>query len=126
MKGASMFHRSQRFARTRPQPSLPGALNLVPFLDVLMNLILFLLISQGLVASLGAIRAGAARPPAPGPAPGVTDLRLALTVSDAGYLLVARGGVSPARTGAFQLTRAEGGERPLGPSSQVVLPRRAD
>lgn len=78
-----------------------GELNIVPYLDILVNLIMFLLVAQATLASLGMIDVTA---PTYGPAAGGAGadpnkeqkkLRLTVGIGKDGFYIAARGGVLP-------------------------------
>ncbi len=76
-----------------------GELNIVPYLDILINLIMFLLVAQATLVSIGLIDvtapsytpvgAGTPEPPAEG------LLRLTIGVAAKGFYIAAKGGVLP-------------------------------
>ncbi|MEE2901835.1 MAG: biopolymer transporter ExbD [Myxococcota bacterium] len=77
-----------------------GELNIVPYLDIMVNLIMFLLVTQATMVSLGVIdvTAPSYAPAGPG-ADGKSkvdpqaDLKLTVGVSNDGYYIAAKGGV---------------------------------
>jgi biopolymer transport protein ExbD len=82
-----------------------GELNVVPYLDIVVNLIMFLLVAQAAHSALGIIDA---RAPSLGPGPAKASLNLTIGISDEGFFIAAKGGVLPG---------AEGGP---------TIPKRAD
>ena len=77
-------------------------LNIVPYLDILINLIMFLLVSQAALVSLGVIDVSAPSYSPPGPSntpppdPGEgANLKLTLGVAKLGFYIAAKGGVLP-------------------------------
>jgi len=75
-----------------------GELNIVPYLDIMVNLIMFLLVAQATMVSLGMIDVtapsySAAGPAGGGPEDARTNLRLTLGVASDGFYIAARGGV---------------------------------
>ena len=78
-----------------------GELNIVPYLDILVNLIMFLLVAQATLAHLGMIdvtaptynSAGAGATPDPGKEQ--KKLRLTVGIGKDGFYIAARGGVLP-------------------------------
>jgi biopolymer transport protein ExbD len=77
-----------------------GELNIVPYLDILVNLIMFLLVSQATLVSLGMVDVTAPTYSAPGGGGGAppkesNDLKLTIGVARDGYYIAAKGGVLP-------------------------------
>lgn len=105
-----------------------GELNIVPYLDIVINLIMFLLVAQATMVSLGMIdvTAPSYTPVGPGsnqdPAQQDKQLRLTVGIASQGFYIAARGGVIPGQEGeeAPELTAA-GVTR-----SPPTVPRKAD
>ncbi len=105
-----------------------GELNIVPYLDILINLIMFLLVGQATLVSLGMINVNAPSYSPPGGA-GVTDptnakpqLRLTIGVAKDGYYIAAKGGVLPGTQPETPgETTAEGVAK-----RKPTIPRKAD
>lgn len=104
-----------------------GELNIVPYLDIMINLIMFLLVAQATMVSLGMIDVTAPSYAQVGPGP--TDaadadkrLRLTIGVAAQGFYIAAKGGVLPGEEeeGTGELT-ADGVER-----SAPTIPKKAD
>jgi biopolymer transport protein ExbD len=76
-----------------------GELNIVPYLDILINLIMFLLVAQATLVSLGLIDVTApsySPVGAGGPPQDPTEmLRLTVGIADKGFYIAAKGGVLP-------------------------------
>ena len=76
-----------------------GELNIVPYLDILINLIMFLLVAQATLVSLGMITVNAPSYSPPGGGNGGKDpkpqLRLTIGVAKDGFYIAAKGGVLP-------------------------------
>jgi biopolymer transport protein ExbD len=76
-----------------------GELNIVPYLDILINLIMFLLVAQATLVSLGLIdvTAPSYAPIGAGgqPPPGEEQLRLTVGIAAKGFYIAAKGGVLP-------------------------------
>jgi biopolymer transport protein TolR len=75
-----------------------GELNLVPYLDIMVNLIMFLLITQATMVSLGVVDVTAPSYAVAGPAGGKkpdpkADLKLTVGVAVDGFYIAAKGGV---------------------------------
>jgi biopolymer transport protein TolR len=85
------FHFSRQKLRPREEESA-GELNVVPYLDILMNLIIFMLLSMAGLATLGMVSASAPEIAPPrgdrqGPA-----LTLVVAVAQAGFFIEGAGG----------------------------------
>lgn len=104
-----------------------GELNIVPYLDILVNLIMFLLVAQATLAHLGMIdvtaptynTAGAGA--TPDPTKEQKKLRLTVGIGKDGFYIAARGGVLPGEqetTGELTKDNVE----KLAPT----IPKRAD
>lgn len=81
-------------------PEADGELNIVPYLDILVNLIMFLLVAQATLAHLGMIDVtaptyGAGANPNPDPTTEQKRLRLTVGIGKDGFYIAARGGVLP-------------------------------
>lgn len=109
-------------------PSESGELNIVPYLDVIINLIMFLLVGQAAMVALGMIdvTAPSYAQAIPGDSAGPTEankaLRLTVGVSQQGFYIAARGGVLPGQTeeGPAEVT-TEGIQK-----SSPTIPKLAD
>jgi biopolymer transport protein TolR len=81
-----------------------GELNIVPYLDILINLIMFLLVAQATLASLGMIDVTAPSynttgvGATPDPTQQAKKLRLTVGIGRDGFYIAARGGVLPGET----------------------------
>ncbi len=116
------FYYSKRKLRPRDKEEM-GELNIVPYLDILMNLIIFLLASITGLASLGILNVNA---PNYGPASGVASgdqpqqqqLLLTVAISQKGFYVAATGGVlGQAAEGQGQAQPGQG---------EPTIPRKAD
>lgn len=106
-----------------------GELNIVPYLDIVVNLIMFLLVAQATMVALGVIDvtapsyAVAGPGPQPTPDPTKVDLKLTIGIAEDGYYIAAKGGVLPGETpppeGA-QLTPDQVTKR------EPTIPKKAD
>lgn len=80
-------------------PEEDGELNIVPYLDIMVNLIMFLLVAQATMVSLGMIDVTAPTYGAPGPSAGADpsqqQLRLTVGIARDGFYIAAKGGVLP-------------------------------
>lgn len=78
-----------------------GELNIVPYLDILVNLIMFLLVTQATLVSLGLIDVTAPSYSVAGPGQANPDdsqgknLRLTIGIAQTGFFIAAKGGVLP-------------------------------
>jgi biopolymer transport protein TolR len=79
-----------------------GELNIVPYLDIVVNLIMFLLVAQATMVALGVIDVTAPSYAPPGPSttekpqdPDKPDLKLTIGIAEDGYYIAAKGGVLP-------------------------------
>jgi biopolymer transport protein ExbD len=75
-------------------------LNIVPYLDILVNLIMFLLVTQATLVSLGIVDVSAPSYAAAGPGPSSSNdqeknLRLTIGIAGQGFYIAAKGGVLP-------------------------------
>lgn len=90
-----------RRKRKPPEEHEMGELNIVPYLDILVNLIMFLLVSQATLVSLGVIDVTAPSYAPAGPSQAqqqddpAKDLKLTLGVAKDGFYIAATGGVLP-------------------------------
>jgi biopolymer transport protein ExbD len=101
-----------------------GELNIVPYLDIMINLIMFMLVAQAAMVALGMIDVTAPSYSVAGPGgpsnPDVEkNLRLTIGVSHDGFYIAARGGVVGGE-GTGELT-PDGVER-----TKPTVPKRAD
>ncbi|MEK7704623.1 MAG: biopolymer transporter ExbD [Myxococcota bacterium] len=83
-----------------------GELNIVPYLDIVTNLVMFILVSMVGLISLGVLDVGTPKIGAPdtasaaAPAPSDTPpLTLTVAISDKGFFVAGTGGVLPGDTG---------------------------
>jgi biopolymer transport protein TolR len=115
-----------RRKRRLPEEEETGELNIVPYLDILVNLIMFLLVAQATLVSLGLIdvTAPSYAQVASGqgsPTPEKEQLRLTIGIAKEGFFIAAKGGVLPGDVqGTGQLT-TDGVER-----EAPTVPKRAD
>lgn len=79
-----------------------GELNIVPYLDIVVNLIMFLLVAQATMVALGVIDVTAPTYNAPGEGaqkppddPNKKDLTLTIGIAREGFFVAAKGGVLP-------------------------------
>src|SRR4051794_38957215 len=98
------FHFSKRKLRPKEEEET-GELNIVPYLDIMMNLIMFMLLSMTGLVCFGVLNVAA--PKYGGPtAGGATEdsnkpkLLLTVLISDKGFFVAGSGGVLPGDTGA--------------------------
>src|SRR5262245_23024879 len=117
-----------RRKRKLVQEEPTGELNIVPYLDILINLIMFLLVAQATLVSLGLIdvTAPSYAPPGGGPdrpPPGEEALRLTIGVAAKGFYIAAKGGVLPGETGETPPTEITPDGVALNPPT---IPKRAD
>ena len=100
------FHFSKR--KLRPQePEDVGELNIVPYLDIMMNLIMFMLLSMTGLISFGVLNVSSPKFADPGQVKAATaedpnkpKLLLTVLISDKGFFIAGSGGVLPGDTGA--------------------------
>src|SRR4051812_32571344 len=91
------FHFSKRKIRPKEEEET-GELNIIPYLDILMNLIIFILLSMTGLATFGILNVNA---PNYGAGAGSNDpnekppLLLTVAISPKGFFLAATGGVLP-------------------------------
>ncbi|MBI2377591.1 MAG: biopolymer transporter ExbD [Deltaproteobacteria bacterium] len=94
---ADYVRRHRKVGHDLHQDEAMGELNIVPLLDILVNLIMFLLVSQATMISLGVIDVTAPSYAAAGPGGGPDEnkpqLKLTLGVAKEGYFIAASGGV---------------------------------
>lgn len=94
------FHASRRKLRPKEEEEI-GELNIVPYLDIMMNLIMFMLLSMTGLVSFGVLNV--ASPKFGGPSAGVSNpdeankpkLLLTVLVADTGFFIAGSGGVLP-------------------------------
>ena len=102
-----------------------GELNIVPYLDILVNLIMFMLVAQATLVSLGMIDVTAPSYNVPGMVgPGDDDkpkLRLTVGIGKDGFYIAAKGGVLPGETETTGDLTADGVSR-----SAPTIPMRPD
>jgi len=97
------FHFSKRKLRPKEDDDT-GELNIVPYLDIMMNLIMFMLLSMTGLASFGVLNVASPKygPPAGAVAPeqqeGKKQLMLTVLISDKGFFVAGTGGVLPGET----------------------------
>ena len=91
------FYYSRR--KTRPkEEEESGELNIIPYLDILMNLIIFMLLSMSGLATFGMLNVNA---PEYGPGGGLggndekPPLTLSVSIANTGFYVAAAGGVLP-------------------------------
>jgi biopolymer transport protein ExbD len=94
------FYFSKRKLRP-PEEEVGGELNIVPYLDILMNLIIFMLLSMTGLATFGFLNVNA--PNYGGPSAGAGDnqdkpLLLTVAISKDGFYVAATGGVLPGQS----------------------------
>ncbi|MFO0727210.1 MAG: biopolymer transporter ExbD [Myxococcota bacterium] len=100
-------------------------LNIVPYLDIVMNLIMFLLVTQATMVTLGLIDVTAptysSAGPGPAPDPDKKDLTLTIGIAQEGFYIAAKGGVLPGETEeSAELTAENVSKRP------PTVPKKAD
>ncbi|MGC4121574.1 MAG: hypothetical protein QM765_44755 [Myxococcales bacterium] len=78
-----------------------GELNIVPYLDIMMNLIMFMLLSMTGLSAFGVVNAAVPRflpvdsRPAAAPAPEPSALKLSVLVTARGFYVAGEGGSCP-------------------------------
>mgnify|MGYP001594626533 CR=1 FL=1 len=72
-----------------------GELNIVPYLDILMNLIIFMLLSMAGLATYGMVNINAPHTAPPGEGRETQALTLTVTLERSGFVVAASGGVLP-------------------------------
>ena len=114
------FHFSKRKIRPKEEEET-GELNIIPYLDILMNLIIFILLSMSGLATFGILNVNA---PNFGAGAGNTDplekppLLMSVSIGTGGFWLAATGGVLPG---------ASEGSLPAAPGvGAPTLPKKAD
>ena len=94
------FYFSKRKVRPKEEEEM-GELNIIPYLDILMNLIIFMLLSMTGLATFGILNVNA---PTYGGGGGGADekppLLLTVAISKKGFYVAATGGVLPGQTEA--------------------------
>jgi biopolymer transport protein TolR len=114
------FHFSKRKIRPKEEEET-GELNIVPYLDILMNLIIFILLSMTGLATFGILNVNA---PNYGADSGGSDkpdkppLLLTVAISPKGFFLAAVGGVLPGGT--------EGAEAPAPGEGTPTIGKKSD
>jgi biopolymer transport protein ExbD len=115
------FYYSKR--KTRPRdPDDHGELNIVPYLDIMMNLIMFMLLSMTGLAAFGILNVNA--PSYGGPSAAVGDapeqprLLLSVLISKKGYFIAGAGAVLGQETPA--------GEATAGVEGEPTVPKKSD
>lgn len=111
------FHFSRRKIKPKEEEE-GGELNIVPYLDILMNLIIFMLLSMAGLATFGMLNVNAPNYGA-GAGGGENDkpaLTLTVAVAKSGFFIAATGGVLPGQT---EPSAAPGEGAP-------TIPRKAD
>jgi len=115
------FYYSKRKTRVREHDEA-GELNIVPYLDIMMNLIMFMLLSMTGLAVFGILNVNA--PSYGGPSAGVSDnpegpkLLLSVLISKKGYYV--------AGAGAVLGQENPGGEAAAGIAGEPTVPKKAD
>ncbi|HZN92555.1 MAG TPA: biopolymer transporter ExbD [Myxococcales bacterium] len=115
------FYFSKRKTRPR-EPDDVGELNIVPYLDIMMNLIMFMLLSMTGLAVFGILNVNA--PSYGGPSAGVgetTDqpkLLLSVLISKKGYFIAGAGAVLGQETPT--------GEATAGTEGEPTVPKKGD
>jgi biopolymer transport protein TolR len=95
------IHVSKRTLKPKEEDEA-GELNIVPYLDILMNLIIFMLLSMAGIATVGMVNVnapayGRAAPDSAEPQP---PLLLTVAIARRGFFLAATGGVLPGQEAA--------------------------
>jgi biopolymer transport protein ExbD len=114
------FHFSKRKIRPKEEEET-GELNIIPYLDILMNLIIFILLSMTGLATFGILNVNA---PNYGAGAGSTDptekppLLLTVGITPKGFYLAATGGVLPGQ--------AEGAQAAAPGEGAPTIPKKAD
>lgn len=104
------FHFSKRKIRPKEEEE-SGELNIIPYLDILMNLIIFILLSMTGLATFGILNVNAPNYGAgasSGETPQKPPLLLTVAVSKKGYYIAATGGVLGAQEAAPGAPMGEG------------------
>jgi len=103
-----------------------GELNIVPYLDIVMNLIMFILVAQATMVALGVVDVTAPTYATAGPGPAPTpdpkkDLKLTVGIAQDGFFIAGKGAVLPGETEeSTELTPDNVTKRP------PTVPRRPD
>ena len=108
------FYFSKRKIRPKEEEET-GELNIVPYLDILMNLIIFMLLSMTGLATFGILNVNAPNYGAgasSGEAPQKPPLLLTVAISKRGYYIAATGAVLPGV--------AEAGAGPMGEGAPTI------
>jgi biopolymer transport protein TolR len=88
-----------------------GELNIVPYLDIVVNLVMFLLLSMAGVLSLGVLDVGTPRVGEPdsaqmaAPTPQQAPFNLTVGITDQGFYVAGSGGILPGDTANVDKTR---------------------
>lgn len=106
-------HTDFTYVRRKRKPQIEeeehGELNIVPYLDIIMNLIMFLLVTQATLVSLGLIDVTAPSYSSPGPSSGddkkEETLRLTIGIAAQGFYIAAKGGVLPGEETPTEMTK---------------------
>lgn len=104
------FHFSKRKIRPKEEEE-SGELNIIPYLDILMNLIIFILLSMTGLATFGILNVNAPNyggAAGDGENPDKPPLLLTVAISPKGFYLAATGGVLPGAEGAVPAAPGEG------------------
>lgn len=104
------FHFSKRKIRPKEEEE-SGELNIIPYLDILMNLIIFILLSMSGLAAFGILNVNAPNYGAgasAGDTPQKPPLLLTVAISKRGYYIAATGGVLGAAEAAPGAPMGEG------------------
>lgn len=115
-----------RKKRKLHQEQEAGELNIVPYLDILVNLIMFLLVTQATLVSLGLIDVTAPSYSVAGPGQQKEQeegksLRLTIGISQDGFYVAAKGGVLPGEVETTGEITADGVTK-----QAPTVPKRAD
>lgn len=128
---ASYTHADFTYVRRKrklPEEQHHGELNIVPYLDILVNLIMFLLVTQATLVSLGLVDVTAPSYSSPvvlegqqQPKPGEEQLRLTIGIAAEGFFIAAKGGVLPGEVQGTGEVTPDGVER-----HEPTVPKKAD
>lgn len=110
--------------RAAPESVEVGELNFTPYLDILMNLIIFMLLSVTGLATHGMIRAEAAGGATPGEAP--LTVSLTVLITPAGYVVEERRAPAGNSVEAEPLTRVDIARQADGALDTEALVHRLD
>lgn len=115
------FHISKRKLKPKEEEEM-GELNIIPYLDILMNLIIFMLLSMTGLATFGVLNISA---PAFGGGGGGDSnekppLLLTVAISKKGFFLAATGGVLPGQEAPVE------GAPPAAGEGAPTIPNKAD